>query len=217
MKLKKSSFTLLEMLVGIATAGVVVVGMLTATMSYMKIWQEISGSDQNERFNREIVTSKFLSNELSSILMGLDKLGRNPSLTFRKLNGTKAIYGDEDVCLYWESCNSLPFLEQDKGGITQCWLKSEKQQDPTNANILPWELRLYYRSLKPGEKPNYSGSEGNTTQYIVLLKNCKGINLGYTSFQSSNIKFFSTPLFSDGKNPDLPEIIQILLDDNPVR
>ncbi|MDR2812497.1 MAG: prepilin-type N-terminal cleavage/methylation domain-containing protein [Puniceicoccales bacterium] len=217
MKIKKSGFTLIEILMGIAIGGVVIGGMFAAVMAYMRIWQEISGVKNNERFNREIVTRNVLSNELSMLLMGLDKLEGNPSLTFRKLNGAPAIYGDEDVYLYWESTSSLTLLEQDNGGITQCWLKFEGKRSG-DKDVPPQELRLYYRSLKPGEKPDFSGSAGDAKQYFTLLKECKGINLGYTDFltKSPDIQYSSTPKFSNGKDPDLPEVIQILVDDNPV-
>ncbi|MDR2371903.1 MAG: prepilin-type N-terminal cleavage/methylation domain-containing protein [Puniceicoccales bacterium] len=208
MKFKKSGFTLIEMLVGIIVAGVALAGMFVATMSYMKIWREVSGSGQNESFNRQTVTRRFLSNELSSLLMGLDKLEGNSSLTFRKLNGSQAIYGDNDVHLYWESSNPLPLIEQDNGGITQCWLVFEKGRGKAVG-----ELRLYYRSLKSGEAPDFSGGKGNAGQYFTLLEDCEGVDLGYTSIGLPNVRFYSTPLFSNGKDPDLPEVIQISLRD----
>jgi hypothetical protein len=195
------------MLVGISVAGVALVGMLMATMSYMKIWKEVSGSEQNKRFNQEIITGKFLSNELSALFMGLSKLSGNQNLTFRNLSGRQAILDESNVHLYWESTNSLPFVEQDNGGITQCWLVFNEREK---------ELRLYYRSLAPGVAPDYSGSKGEVAQHLVLMKNFKGINLGYTSALSSNIQYFKAPLFYNGQDPDLPEILQFVLDDNPV-
>ncbi|MDR1907201.1 MAG: prepilin-type N-terminal cleavage/methylation domain-containing protein [Puniceicoccales bacterium] len=215
MDFKKNSFTLIEMLMGIAIGGIALVGMFSATMSYMKIWKIISAEENNENFNREVVTRRLLSNELSTLLLGLDRLEGNQSLTFRKLNGTQAIYGADDVYLYWESPNQLPFLEEDKGGITQCWLKFEGTVSSRTKNEPPRELRLYYRSLKPGDRSDFSGGKG-AEKYFTLLKKCKGINFGYTDFltKTPDIQYFSTPKFSDGANPDLPEVIQILLADD---
>jgi hypothetical protein len=140
--------------------------------------------------------------------MGLDKLEGHPSLTFRKLNGSQAIEGDSDVHLYWESFNSLPFVKKDEGGITQCWLVHKEKEK---------ELCIYYHSLKPGESPDFSGGKGDASEYFVLLQQCEGVNFGYTFPQLPKMQYFGAPLFSNGKNPDLPEIVQVLLgNNNPV-
>jgi prepilin-type N-terminal cleavage/methylation domain-containing protein len=207
MKMKRNGFTLIEMLMAIAVGAISIVGMLRATMAYMYIWKEVAGNEQKEKFNREIVTRKLLLNELATAVAKLDKCEGNPSLTFRKLNGEPAIVGDTEVCFYWESTNALPFLEQDQGGTTQCWLKFEKG----NAETGP--LKLYYRSLKPGEQPAYNDASGNATSHITLLAECKGINFGYLSGTDASLefKYQNTPSFSNGKDPDLPGVIQFLL------
>jgi prepilin-type N-terminal cleavage/methylation domain-containing protein len=214
MKFKKSGFTLVEILVGVAVGGLVITGMLASAMSYLKIWEMVSGSANKESFNREAVTRRFLANVLSPLFMGLDNVRGHAGLTFRKLNGSPAIYGDDGVCLYWESVNELPFIGDDKGGMTQCWLVYKVARDGTAA--APDELRLYYRSLPPDKGPSYSGGDGEPNDFIKLLDRCKGVNFGYTSITGNAIAWYSTPLFSNGKDPDLPELVQILVDDNPV-
>jgi prepilin-type N-terminal cleavage/methylation domain-containing protein len=158
-KLEKSGFTLMELLMGIAVGGMAVTGMLVATMSYLKIWEMVSGDEGNENFNREIVTHRFVSNEISMCFMGMDNVDGNPSLTFRKLNGTPAIYDHSEAYLYWESRNEIPFLRHDQGGITQFWLKCETRWNGAGA-VVPEELRLYYGSSLPTQKPDYSGGVG---------------------------------------------------------
>ncbi|MDR2806723.1 MAG: prepilin-type N-terminal cleavage/methylation domain-containing protein [Puniceicoccales bacterium] len=217
MKLRKNGFTLAEMLIAIGIGSMALVGMFGATIAYMRIWKEVSGAEQSERFNRETITRGFLINEISSLIPELEAKA-NDRITFKKLNSGKAVVGSDDAYFYWQSVNKLPFLKENKGGITECWLKCSApptQHSLENRENKASELRLYYRSLPPGKNPDFSGSAGNATEFVVLLENCSGIYFGYgeNAQGASNIKFQSDPRFSDGSNPDLPEIIQILLAD----
>jgi prepilin-type N-terminal cleavage/methylation domain-containing protein len=209
MKFKKSGFTLIELIVGIAIAGVVIMGMLAATMSYLKILEFVSGNTGDDKFNRENVTRKFLTSEISALLNGLDKLSGD-TVTFRKLNGELSVYGGEEAYLYWESREENPFVVEDKGGITQLWLKCEARLGGDGA-VVPGKLLLYYRSLEPGISPSYAGLAGDPTDFIVLLEECYGINFCYTNVKNGVIDVLGRPLFSNGRDPDLPEFIQILL------
>jgi prepilin-type N-terminal cleavage/methylation domain-containing protein len=217
MKAKSDGFTLVEMLMAIGIGAMALTGMFEATMAYLKIWTETSGSAKNEKFNREVIARRFLSNELSSLVAGLSKLEGNENITFRKLDGTRANFGDGDVYFYWQSTHQLPFLEEDKGGITECWLKCAEASSAAGRSAdgaAPGkELRLYYRSLKPEAKPDFSGGAGEATKYLTLLERCKGINFGYaeSTDSPSELKYYDAPKFRNGKDPDLPDMIQILL------
>ncbi|MDR0590576.1 MAG: prepilin-type N-terminal cleavage/methylation domain-containing protein [Puniceicoccales bacterium] len=213
MKAKNNGFTLVEMLMAIGIGAMALTGMFEATMAYLKIWNEVSGGAQSEKFDREIVTRRFLSNELSALVSGLSKLEGNEEVTFRKLNGTRANAGDSDVCFYWQSANQIPFLEEDKGGVTEFWLKCVEVPNAADRTAHNRELRAYYRSLKPEEKSDFSGGAGEATRYCTLLAQCKGIRFGYAeSPQSpSDVKYHDAPKFRNGKDPDLPDMIQILL------
>jgi prepilin-type N-terminal cleavage/methylation domain-containing protein len=210
MKAKKGGFTLVEMLMAIGIGAMALTGMFEATMAYLKIWNEVSGGAQSEKFDREVITRRFLSNELSTLISGLSKLEGNEEVTFRKLNGARANFGDSDVCFYWQSANQIPFLEEDNGGVTQLWLKCAEVSGAADRSQ---ELRAYYRSLKPEEKPDFSGGAGEATRYCTLLAQCKGIRFGYAeSTQSpSDLKYHDAPKFRNGKDPDLPDTIQISL------
>jgi hypothetical protein len=67
--------------------------------------------------------------------------------------------------------------------------------------------------LKPEEKPDFSGGAGEVTRYCTLLQSCKGINFGYLESTSSpsDLKYQDAPRFRNGKDPDLPDVIQIML------
>jgi prepilin-type N-terminal cleavage/methylation domain-containing protein len=223
MKFKKKGFTLMEVVVALAIASVAMVGMFAATMSYMKIWQSTADNTLKEKFDAETTLVRFISNEISSAIHSLPSPKASEKMTFRKLTGEQAIPGESaaNVAFYWQSINALPFITSDHGGITECWLKFEGDQ-PNAGPATPAELRLYYRSLGPGDKPKGLKGEAGTgkfeepLQYVVLLKKCRGINYGYTEDLSSSpkITFFNVPKFKDGANPDFPELIQILIDDS---
>jgi prepilin-type N-terminal cleavage/methylation domain-containing protein len=220
MKSRKNGFTLIEMLVGLAIATIAIGGMFAATMSYMKIWQSTSDSQLKEQFDTEMALTRFILNEVSMAISGLSQPKSSEKITFRKLTGEQVIPGTSasEIAFYWQTLNSLPFVVNNNGGITECWLKFEGNKSGQES-VASSELRLYYRSLAPGDKPKgLHGEEGtgkcsDPLQNIVLLKNCKGLKYGYGegSTSSSKVTFIDEPKFKDGTNPDLPEFIQILV------
>ncbi|MDR1435511.1 MAG: prepilin-type N-terminal cleavage/methylation domain-containing protein [Puniceicoccales bacterium] len=223
MKLKKKGFTLVEILIATALTSLIFVGMMGATMAYLKIWKMTSGGDLDRKFNQETVVRRTLSNEMSTIIAGLNNVLANNTLTFRQLNGQEAIEGNpaEKICLYWQSTNKLPFVNDDKGGITECWLKYMGQRKSDELKGTLAALRLYYRTWKPGEKPNFNDTTNEVMDYVELLPNCVGINFGYTESLTSSpdIGFYGTPKFRSsqtGNRPDLPEVVQILISDEPI-
>jgi prepilin-type N-terminal cleavage/methylation domain-containing protein len=208
--IRKLGFSLVEMLAAIAVGALALVGMFEASMAYLAIWKETAGSERCEQFNREVIMRRFIANELSTLVFANDKAECNDNVTFRKLNGEKAIPGNDEALFYWHATQCLPFVEDNQGGITECWLKFEGNQ---RADDSLRELRLYYRTLKPDKKPDSSGSSEEVKKYFTLLEKCKGIRFGYSeSLAASNdLQFLPNPKFSNGKDPDLPQVIQILL------
>jgi type II secretory pathway pseudopilin PulG len=217
MKFKKGGFTLIEILIAIGLTSLMLVGMFGAVTAYLKIWKTTSGEAANKKFNQEMVVRRTLSNEMSTVIAGLNNILGNKTLTFRKLDGTEAIEGEKDVFLYWQSTNKLPFINEDPGGITECWLKYEGQRDSVDPlKGTSAALRLYYRSWLPGKQPKLNGQDRKPAEYVELLQNCVGINFGYTEnlTSSPDIGFYATPKFrssATGTKPDLPEVVQILI------
>jgi prepilin-type N-terminal cleavage/methylation domain-containing protein len=220
MKSRKNGFTLMEMLVGLAIATIAIGRMFAATMSYMRIWQSTSDSQLKEQFDTEMALTRFMINEISTAINGLSQPKSSEKITFRKLTGEQVIPGTSisEIAFYWQTLNHLPFIANNNGGITECWLKFEGDQSKQES-VVSSELHLHYRSLAPGDKPKgLHGEEGtgkwnDPLQHIVLLKNCEGVKYGYVedSTSSPKITFTNEPKFKDGTNPDLPEFIQILI------
>jgi prepilin-type N-terminal cleavage/methylation domain-containing protein len=217
---KKNGFTLMEMLVGLAIATIAIGGMFAATMSYMRIWQSTSDSQLKEQFDTEMALMRFMINEISMVINGLSQPKSSEKITFRKLTGEQVIPGtsNSEVAFYWQTLNHLPFVANNNGGITECWLKFEGDQSELKSAVSS-ELRLYYRSLAPGDKPKgLHGEEGtgkwsDPLQHVILLNNCNGVKYGYSEDAASSPKVTFTDglKFKDGVNPDLPEFIQILV------
>jgi prepilin-type N-terminal cleavage/methylation domain-containing protein len=220
MKSRKDGFTLVEMLVGLAIAAIAIGGMFAATMSYMRIWQSTASSQLKEQFDIEMALTRFMLNEISTAIRGSSQAKSSEKITFRKLTGEQVIPGTSisEIAFYWQTLNHLPFIVNGNGGLTECWLKFEGNKSGSES-VASSELRLYYRSLAPGDKPKgLRGEEGtgkwsDPLQHVVLLKNCKGVKYGYGdgSASSSKVIFSDEPKFKDGTNPDLPEFIQMLV------
>ncbi|MDR2200638.1 MAG: prepilin-type N-terminal cleavage/methylation domain-containing protein [Puniceicoccales bacterium] len=215
---RKEGFTLVEILIGLAIASIALTTILGFVMVTLKVWTEFSGTQHKEQANRELVVPRFLSHEIAAMIMNLNELDGNNNVSFRKLNGSIAVEGSNDGYFYWQSQKPLPFLKEDNGGITECWLKLEEAKAMSTGTAPDLrELRLYYRSLKPGQSPNYSGLAGNAEHSVLLLRDCVGLNFGYVDKDYSSggkkwcVKYYSTPRFPNfNGEPALPEFIQIL-------
>jgi prepilin-type N-terminal cleavage/methylation domain-containing protein len=224
MSLRKRGFTLVEILIGLAVTSVALVAIFGFVLVVLKVWTEFSGMQRREQENREMVAHRFLTHEIGSTIMGLNRMDGSGEVSFRKLNGSIAVEGSNDGYFYWVSKNPQPFLRevkenQSRDGATECWLKWEGTSATLRAAAIPGELRLYYRSLSAGQAPDHSGGAGEAKDFVVLLKNCVGLNFGYVDkdFSASSngkewrIQYYSTPRFPHFNGiPDLPELIQIL-------
>ena len=237
---KRGGFSLVEILIAVALGGIVLTGMLMTLTAYLKLDSQTTSPEALAKKDEQVITARLVLNEISQAVRDLSVLKACDKMTFKEIN-LKSISKDpntdqipagvtereqisstfsdkENVAFYWQSKNKLPFVENYHGGIMEYFLKYTPY-DGEKKGV----LALFYRSLKPGDKPRPATGGTGTGKYwndelkhVILLKNCAGINYGYTEILSSDkkITFYGTPKFSDGSNPDLPEMIQILIADN---
>lgn len=228
---KKCGFTLIEVLVAIALSGFVLTGAICVMTSYMNIWRDIPKKQRED--DQMICLTRMVLNEISSAVRNMNQLKSCEQMTFKTLTftppqnsvtgtggstgddlGQKQIPGNPNkdrIAFYWQSHNVLPFVKDNYGGVVEYFLKFVEGKG----------LYVLYRSLKPGDRPyDLQGQKGTgrhnaPLRYVRLLdqNQCMGLNFGFTEFEadSQEIKFSSTPKFHNGKDPDLPEMIQIIL------
>ena len=245
---KRKGFTLIEILAAVCLGGLVLTGMLMTLTSYLKLREMTDSPEVMRKQDAHFITTKLVLNEISRAMRDLTNLKACEQVTFKKLKidnsinkiieGDQIVEGDDpgDIAFYWQSKSKLPFVKEDNGGITECFLKYEKTEnnggssgdgsDSGAGGEQQGKLKLYYRSLGPEDKPRGLRGERGTGKWneglisVVLLEDCAGINYGYTEMpdaknneENTKITFYGTPKFRDGENPDLPEFIQILLKD----
>ena len=238
---KHGGFSLIEVLVAVGLGGIVLTGMLMTLTTYLRLDSETTSPEALAKKDEQVITARLVLNEVSQAIRDLSKLKASDKMTFKQINlksvarpanpdddpiASEVVGGDqikndfnekENVALYWQSMNKLPFVENYNGGLMEYFLKYTPY-DGEKKGV----LALFYRSLGPGDRPRTAtggsgtGKSDDKLRHVILLKNCAGINYGYTEILSDSpkITFYGTPKFSDGTNPDLPEVMQVLIADN---
>lgn len=223
---RKEGFTLVEILLAVGLSGMILGAMLMVLTTFLNLQQSVNSSEQQRRFDEEVIATRTILNEIAVVMRHLPGARCGERMTFKELGknhpqGGKQIenedIGEDEVAFYWQSNDPLPFVDLSYGGLTEYFLKFEKQNEKNADGV----LRLYYRSLAPKDKPRaLNGNEGSGDHWgdalksITLLSRCEGMHYGYKDSDAKDaLKFRSMPKIAEGKGPELPEMIQILLPD----
>ncbi|MDE6576319.1 MAG: type II secretion system GspH family protein [Opitutales bacterium] len=225
---RRRGFTLVEIILAVGLSGMILGAMLMTLTTFLNLQQSVNSSERQRLFDEEVIATRTILNEIAVVMRRIPVGNNCEQMTFKELGknfpqGGKQVdnadLDPEEVAFYWQSDAPLPFVDLCYGGLTEYFLKFEKQ----NEKDLDGVLRLYYRSLGPKDKPRaLNGNDGSGDhwedhlKYVTLLSRCEGLNYGYKDAlvkDDPKITFQRMPKIVEGKGPILPEMIQILVPD----
>lgn len=209
---RRKGFTLIEILVAISIAAFAFVGMISAVMSYLKIWKSVSGGDANEEFDKDVIIRSFFRDQIA-VAMKQNASAGGKSIGFcdkdgNLEDGTKLL--NDYNCLYWKSNEILPFVHvKDNKPIeyVQYWMQYENKHNVYDGEKQEGPLYIHYKA-----KIKKSG-DFETGKKLVTDK-CKGINFGYLEPDEKMV--YSAEPRRGGSSVNsflMPNTIQILLVD----
>ena len=213
---KRCAFTLVEVLMALTIGGFSLVGMFSMIMSYVNIWRMTSNQEIDESFNRDAILRNFINEQLTQALAnaGVFK-SSGKHLWFCNEKGEDAAVG-QAKCLYWLSHEILPFVAGIKKDTVvkyiKYWLYMDGVHDARTGKDDPGPLYIGYKVITDKSDEKIEGRKKITDK-------CLGINFGYIKKGGNDsnkveIEYLNTPKVDELTTLQLPEILQILLDEN---
>ena len=217
---RRKGFTLIEILVAISIAAFAFVGMISAVMSYLKIWKSVSGGDANEEFDKDVIIRSFFRDQIAVAMKQNASEAGGKSIGFCNdagKEGEGVVLEDNFNCLYWKSNEILPFVHFAGDKSTedthnkplediQYWIQYENKHNIYDGEKQEGPLFIHY-------KAKIKGSSNYVTGKKLVTDKCKGINFGY--LENEKMVYSAEPRRGGSSVNSflMPNTVQILLVD----
>jgi hypothetical protein len=178
-----------------------------------------SNQEIDESFNRDAILRNFINEQLTQALANagvFKSSGKDEKhLWFCNEKGEDAAVG-QAKCLYWLSHEILPFVAGIKKDTVvkyiKYWLYMDGVHDARTGKDDPGPLYIGYKVITDKSDEKIEGRKKITDK-------CLGINFGYIKKGGNDsnkveIEYLNTPKVEGLTTLQLPEILQILLDEN---